>query len=402
MPLPLKSLPLRLRARLIPESHGHGWVPFYNLGYLVFPFLPIVLSLFGDSNQWPGPVRDMLGPTLLAMAVFLPVYFVAYRATGIRSLLCMLAIAGIGYALLPFNSFANAYTIYAIGFAAMLGGSVWMRLAWAAAMLAGLLFEIIALHYPVFIFLITLIVSVAVFFGNHHFVESTRKRAELKLSHDEVRRLATVAERERIGRDLHDLLGHTLSLVALKSELAGKLLRRDPDAAHREIVEVTRVAREALAQVRAAVTGIRAAGIAAELVSAKLLLESDGIGFDAAAAMRTLETGLQDSGGLPASVESALALTLREAVTNIQRHAHARTARVEFAIEAGEAMLRIVDDGRGGAIAPGNGLSGMRERIEALGGRLRIDSRKGEGTRLEIRMPLAAHAGDAVSVGVTS
>ena len=402
MPHSPKSLTLRLRARLIPESHGHGWVPFYNLGYLVFPFLPIVLSLMGDPGKWPGPVPDMLGPTLLAMAVFLPVYFAAYRMTGFRSLLCMLAMAGIGYALLPFNSFANAYTIYAVGFAAMLGGSLWARLGWAAAMLAGLLFEIIALQYPVFIFLITLIVSVAVFFGNHHFVESTHKRAELKLSHDEVRRLATVAERERIGRDLHDLLGHTLSLVALKSELAGKLLHRDPQAAHREIVEVSRVAREALAQVRAAVTGIRAAGIAAELVSAKLLLESDGIGFDAAAAMRELERAVQDGGALPASVESALSLTLREAVTNIQRHAHARTARVAFAIEAGEAVLGIADDGRGGAIAPGNGLSGMRERIEALGGRLRIESPKGEGTRLDIRVPLAAHAGDAVSAGVIS
>lgn len=396
------SLPLRLRARLIPETHGHGWVPFYNLGYLVFPFLPIVLSLIGDPGKWPGPVPDMLGPTLLAMAVFLPVYFAAYRVTGFRSLLCMLVMAGIGYALLPFNSFSNAYTIYAVGFAAMLGGPLWIRLAWAAAMLGALLFEIIALQYPVFIFLITLIVSVAVFFGNHHFIESTRKRAELKLSHDEVRRLATVAERERIGRDLHDLLGHTLSLVALKSELAGKLLRRDPDAAHREIVEVSRVAREALAQVRAAVTGIRAAGIAAELVSAKLLLESDGIGFDAAAAVRMLEAGLQDSGGLPASVETALALSLREAVTNIQRHAHARTAWVEFAIEAGEAALRIVDDGRGGAISPGNGLSGMRERIEALSGRLRIDSRKGEGTRLDIRVPLAHHAADPAKEEVSA
>lgn len=396
------SLPLRLRARLIPEAHGHGWVPFYNLGYLVFPFLPIVLSLFGDPGKWPGPVPDMLGPTLLAMAVFLPVYFAAYRTTGFRSLLCMLAMACIGYALLPFNAFANAYTIYAVGFAAMLGGPLWVRLAWTAAMLAGLLFEIVALQYPVFVFLITLIVSVAVFFGNHHFVESTRKRAELKLSHDEVRRLATVAERERIGRDLHDLLGHTLSLVALKSELAGKLLRRDPDAAYREIVEVARVAREALAQVRAAVTGIRAAGIAAELVSAKLLLETDGIGFDAAAAVRMLETALQDGGALPASVETALALSLREAVTNIQRHAHGRTARVEFAIEAGEAVLRIVDDGRGGAISPGNGLAGMRERIEALGGRLRIDSRKGEGTRLEIRIPLAAHTDAAAACEVAA
>ncbi len=394
MPQASKSLLLRLRAHLIPEAHGHGWVPFYNLGYLLFPFLPIVLSLFGDSNEWPGPVSQMLGPTLLSMVVFLPVYFAAYRMTGIRSVLCMLAMAGIGYALLPFNSFANAYAIYAIGFAAMLGGSIWLRLLWVAAILAGLLFEIIVLHYPVFIFLITLIVSVAVFFGNHHFVESTRKREELKLSHDEVRRLATLAERERIGRDLHDLLGHTLSLVALKSELASKLLQRvdspeGREAAQREIAEVGRVARDALAQVRSAVTGIRAAGIAAELVSAKLLLTSDRIIFEPRVAPHVLEGDT-----LPSQVEAALALTVREAVTNIQRHAHARRAQVALDTDGDEAVLCVVDDGRGGALSPGNGLVGMRERIEALGGRLQIDSRKGEGTRIEVRLPLGAHTGN--------
>jgi two-component system, NarL family, sensor histidine kinase DesK len=257
--------------------------------------------------------------------------------------------------------------------------------------LIGLQFEIMALDYPVFVFLITLIVSLAVFFGNHHFAVSTRKRAELKLSHDEVRRLAALAERERIGRDLHDLLGHTLSLVALKSELAGKLLQRGDsvearEAAHREIIEVSRVARDALTQVRSAVTGIRAIGLPAETVSAKLLLESDGIVFVSTLAPRAL-----DGGALPSNVENALAMTMREAVTNIQRHAHARTARIAFDIEAGEAVLRIDDDGRGGAIVPGNGLSGMRERIEALGGRLRIDARKGAGTRLEARVPLAAN-----------
>ncbi len=125
-----------------------------------------------------------------------------------------------------------------------------------------------------------MIVAVAVFFGNHHFLESQRKRAQLQLSHDEVRRLAALAERERIGRDLHDLLGHTLSLVALKSELAGKLVERDPQAARRELAEVTRVARDALSQVRSAVTGIRAAGLASELASARLLLESDGVSFE--------------------------------------------------------------------------------------------------------------------------
>jgi two-component system sensor histidine kinase DesK len=212
------------------------------------------------------------------------------------------------------------------------------------------------------------------------------KDAALRLSHDEVRRLAATAERERIGRDLHDLLGHTLSLVALKSDLAGKLIAREPEAAQREIGEVSRVAREALSQVRAAVTGIRAAGMAAELASAKLLLECEGVAFRYVVDDQSL-----DGSALPPRVETALAMTVREAVTNIQRHARAQNAEVAFATDGGEAVLRIVDDGRGGAIVPGNGLGGMRERIEALGGQLRVDSGSDRGTRIEARVPLAAN-----------
>ena len=397
MPRTLMPILLQWRARLVPEALGLGWMPFFTLGYLPFLFMPFVLTWFGDARGgWVGPAREVLGPTLLSIAVFLPLYFAAYRLEDTGTRLCMVAIAAIGYALFPVNPFANAYIIYAVAFAATLGRSLWPQLAWTFAILAGLLLETLLLDYPPFVFLITLLVSVGVFFGNHQFAISTRKRAELKLSHDEVRRLATVAERERIGRDLHDLLGHTLSLVALKSDLAAKLLQRGDspearEAAQREIAEVSRVARDALAQVRTAVTGIRAAGFAAELVSARLMLDSDGIAFDTAIAR-----GALDGGVLSPAVESALALTLREAITNLQRHARARAARVELALEWGEAVLRVSDDGRGGALVPGNGLTGMRERIEALGGRLKVDARKGEGTRIEARLPLAMPAaGDA-------
>jgi two-component system sensor histidine kinase DesK len=374
---------LRLRARLIPESEGMGWIPFYHLGYLIFLLLPALLHWLGESRLAPAPLDRLIGPTLLSIAVFLPLYFLAYNVRGLRMLLCTLAIAGLGYALMPYNPFANTYTIYAVGFAAMLGGRLGPRLALAVAILAALLLQIRLIDYPIFVFLVTAFAAVAVFFANHHFLETMRKRAELKLSHDEVRRLASLAERERIGRDLHDLLGHTLSLIALKSDLAGKLVARDPQAAAEEIAEVSRVAREALTQVRSAVTGIRAAGIAAELVSARLLLESDGI-----ALTQSIAPGTLDAGALPPTVENALALTLREAVTNLQRHARARSARLELALEWGEAVLRVSDDGRGGRIVPGNGLAGMRERVEALGGRLRVDARRGEGVVVEARVPL--------------
>jgi two-component system, NarL family, sensor histidine kinase DesK len=388
-PIPMSTL-LHWRARLVPESLGLGWMPIFNLGYLTFLSMPFVLSWFGDARGgWVGPAHEVLGPTLLSIVVFLPLYFAAYRLGDTGTRLCMLAIAGVGYALYPVNPFANAYIIYAVAFAATIERSLRAKLAWASAILGVMLLQTYRLDYPVFVFLITLLVSVGVFFGNYHFAISTRRSAELKLSHDEVRRLATVAERERIGRDLHDLLGHTLSLVALKSDLAAKLLQRGDspesrEAAQREIAEVSRVARDALAQVRTAVTGIRAAGLAAELVSARLLLDSDDIAFDT-----TIARGALDGGVLLPPVESALALTLREAVTNLQRHARARHAKVELALEWGEVVLRVSDDGRGGALVPGNGLTGMRERIEALGGRLRIESGKGKGTRIEARLPLA-------------
>ncbi|HJW47621.1 MAG TPA: sensor histidine kinase [Lysobacter sp.] len=378
MPGSLKTSLLQLRGRLIPEEQCLGWTPFYLLGYLVFLFLPVVLGWLGETEQSFGRMALPLWPTLLSIPVFLPLYFAAYRNVGAKAVACMLAIAGLGYALMPFNPFANTYLIYAASFAASIGGPLWRRASWLALLLGALLAEILLLRYPVFVFLITVIVAVAAFFGNHHFLESQRKRAQLQLSHDEVRRLAALAERERIGRDLHDLLGHTLSLVALKSELAGKLVERDPQAARRELAEVTRVARDALSQVRSAVTGIRAAGLVSELASARLLLESDGVSFRYELAPIAL----------PAREETVLAMTLREAVTNIQRHARARNALAQLSAEGDFAMLRIEDDGRGGAIAPGNGLSGMRERLEALGGRLRVDSMPGRGTCIHAHVPL--------------
>lgn len=204
------------------------------------------------------------------------------------------------------------------------------------------------------------------------------KDAALKLSHDEVRRLAATAERERIGRDLHDLLGHTLSLITLKLELARKLFDRDAAAARRELEEAERVARHALAEVRSAVTGIRATDLAAELASARLLLESSSVHLDYDA----------PPAGLSPEIERGLSLVLREAVTNIARHARASQAQVAFAGEGDAVQLRISDNGNGGIATDGNGLSGMRERIAALGGTLSIDSRKGQGTRLLVRVPV--------------
>jgi two-component system sensor histidine kinase DesK len=144
--------------------------------------------------------------------------------------------------------------------------------------------------------------------------------------------------------------------------------------------------------VRSAVTGIRAAGFAAELASAALLLRTSGVGFE----------HHQQAANLPDPVECALALILREAVTNIARHARATHARVSLTRTGGVLRLLVEDDGRGGIDTHGNGLNGMRERVQALGGTLWVDSPRGAGTRLDISVPLRTNADAATAPGATA
>ena len=358
------------RGKWRSESRFARFGPLISMVWLVWVFGPV----------WSGgdpAFRGWLWPTLASVVVFLVFYARAFTCPRREMVWHVLAIAALGGVLTPFNPFAQCYLIYACSFAAYCGAPK-LSLRIIVSLLALYSGEWFILHLPwIYLFnglMIALMVGVI---GVFQRVEGDR-RAELRLSHDEVRRLAATAERERIGRDLHDLLGHTLSLVAVKSELAKRLLDRDPVAARREIAEVERVAREALSQVRNAVTGIRAAGLAAELASAKLLLESAGVVFDYR----------PPALALPEQVETTLALVLREAVTNIQRHAHATRAEVSVEHERDRAILRVHDNGRGGIGAHGNGLTGMRERIEALGGSLAIRSERGRGTELAIALPL--------------
>jgi len=210
-----------------------------------------------------------------------------------------------------------------------------------------------------------------------------RANKKLGLAHEQIAHLAKLAERERIARDLHDVLGHTLSVVVLKSELAGKLMDRDPVRARHEIGEVEHIARKALGEVREAIRGYRTEGLAAEIARAKKTLDAAGVALDC---------GTKPPQLAPAE-ETVLSLIVREAVTNIVRHAQASHCRLEFASNGFGTALTVEDDGRGGVREEGNGLRGMRERVESIGGKLLIDSGEGtrqgtrQGTRLQIEIP---------------
>ena len=206
--------------------------------------------------------------------------------------------------------------------------------------------------------------------------------ARLGLAHAEVERLAVIAERERIARDLHDLLGHTLSMITLKSELASRLTATDPEGAAREMREVQTISRDTLGEVRQAVRGYRAKGLPAEVADAERALKWAGIECDFAA----------DAVDLPPRHETALALALREGVTNIVRHADAGHVRGCIRHAGDEVTLTLADDGHGGG-SDGNGLAGIRERIERLGGCFSRQSRG--GTTLTVRLPVGEPASAA-------
>jgi two-component system sensor histidine kinase DesK len=207
--------------------------------------------------------------------------------------------------------------------------------------------------------------------------EKARANTKLRLAHEEVEHLATIAERERIARDLHDLLGHTLSVITLKSELASRLAAADPVRAEQEMAEVSQVSRQALREVREAVRGYRSRGLTGELAVAKEMLGAADVTFDYLAA------GVD----LTPAQEGTLALALREAVTNVVRHASATRCTVRLVEEAREVRLEVEDDGHGKQAPDGAGLAGMRERAEALGGSLTLES-SGHGVRLVLRLPV--------------
>ena len=211
--------------------------------------------------------------------------------------------------------------------------------------------------------------------------ELTEARAELA-------RLAVAEERERFARDLHDLLGHSLSVIALKAELAGRLLPGRPDEAAEEVAELEQVARGALTEVREAVSGYRQPTLDGELAGARMALSAAGIDADVELPQVPLDP----------EVEAVLAWAVREGATNVIRHSGASHCKVRVGAGLTEASVEVVDDGVGavgrngsgtgvGANSAGHGLVGLAERAQVLHGRLEAGSPPNGGFRLVVTVP---------------
>jgi len=186
---------------------------------------------------------------------------------------------------------------------------------------------------------------------------------DLHAARAELADVAVAADRERLAGELHDLLARTLSLIAVKAELASRLSARGDDGASAELADVQRLARQAVRDVRDAVSGSVSPSLETELAAAEIALRAAGI-----------EGIVERCGGeIDPAYESTLAWAVREAVTNVVKHSGARTCRIELQVSEGSTTLHIRDDGRGGTHgSEGSGLPGLADRVQALGGTLKV------------------------------
>ena len=350
--------------RLLPKDQD--WTPYAYLIYLLFF---ATAPLFYPMPAW------QTAATVAATLVFLPLYFWAYWLRGYKALGVIGLFVLIGSLFAPINPGASVFFVYGASF---LGKAFDTAAAYRllAAMLALIALESWIFQFSPYFWIPALVFTALIGSVIVQQMRGKRLNQALVMAQDEVAHMAQIAERERIARDLHDILGHTLSVIILKSELASRISSTDPARATDEIRDVERIARDALAQVRAAVRGYRSAGIASELKSARETLETAGI---------RVETQIETP-PLSAAQEGVIALALREAVTNVVRHAQATFCRLTLRRNGSFCELEIQDNGLGGAAEEGSGLIGMRQRVETLGGALERDG--SHVTLLRIRVPV--------------
>ncbi len=367
------AAPLDLYGRTETQT---GWRSSYLwLAYSVFFFIEPVLR--HRTRYWLRQIPVYL--------VFLALYVVYVQVCRRNVRLAVLAgFFLLGVWAIPYNVGASSFFIYVV---AMLPFCTESNAVFFGVMVLEVATLAVENHFfaqanPVN-YAITGFFALVVGLSNLFVAQGKRADLKLRLAQEENVQLVAVAERERIARDLHDVLGHTLSVVVLKAELAGRLLGKGTAQARAavEIADVERTARTALAEVREAIGGYRSKGLVAEVEQARQTLDAAGVRL----------VCRETPPSLRAREETVLSLIVREAVTNIVRHAGATECTMEFAVTAdGFASLQVADNGRvalerQAPLREGNGLRGMRERVQELGGRFRVES--GAGTRLVIELP---------------
>jgi len=370
-------------------------------------WVPLSIPAFIRLFQAHPPLPQLIA-TLFGVALFFGIYLLASWRRAVNL---------VATSTLPSHTEASTWlTIAALTglglILTMLSGSEWQTLFYYTSGYVG--GSLLIRRAILVVFVITLLATVAGWFAGLGWIDlaqtivfipaivfitrsvmwSITTSWQLNDARKEIARLAVMTERLRIARDLHDLLGHNLSLIALKSELAKRLVNVAPERAIVEISDVENVARTTLQEVREAVSAFRQPTLKSELNAAQEILAAAGIAyhFDG-------DESMIDA--LPTTIEAVLSWTVREAVTNVIRHSRAHQCTIRMTRNAQEIGIEVIDDGAvftsvSSSDNEGNGLRGLTERVETLGGRCETSPREEGGFLLAVSVPLAQPNHDAI------
>lgn len=361
---------------LFPRS---PWLSIY--GWTIFGILPFFF-IFRSSS----PIEITVGIALVLL--FFLCYRFSYRSkTGlvymwisIEMVINIVMTLLFGYVYLSlFIAFFIGNIRHPVGFFIIYGIHIALTIG---AIVAGFFIDI-DLFLPQFHFILISVIGVVLLpFNLYNRGKREKLEGQLEHARERIAELIILEERERIARDLHDILGQKLSLIGLKSDLAGRLIHKNPSAAENELLDIRQTASTALKEVRDLVDDIRMTKLSDELVRVQHVLK--------AAEMNYTMTGDPHFTKIPPLVENVLSMCVKEAVTNIVKHSYATTCHFTFEQTEEIITVTICDDGIGipaqGRNLPGNGLQGMRERLEFVNGQLDISG--GKGTEIVIRVPI--------------
>ncbi len=350
-------------------------------GFAMLPWLLMGMGSFSNllqgrtPNPWIGALGLLAFNSLYITVVFRAFVKEARQARRTRWLLAGLAAITLGLALGYGGSWLMFFPLLGLATGSVLRGRQLAPAAFglsvAAAVVGGVRegWEATGIAYGTFL---SVMVTAAI-------LALSETVKDLRAAREELARAAVEKERLRFSRDLHDLLGHTLSVIVVKAEATRRLAPRDLAAALGQVTDIEAVGRQALTEIREAVTGYREGSLATELDRARDLLEAAGV-----------EAAVRQSGPpLAPPTAALLGWVVRECATNVVRHAGATRCEIEVSGGAGQARLVIADDGRGeGAGPPGSGLKGLAERLAAAGGSLTSGPVAGSGFRVTAVLPV--------------
>lgn len=364
-----------------------------NTGLSLFAWIAFCLLPFYFIFRLNTPSEVIIGILMIVL------FFAVYRLSFISKGWTVYVSVGIQIGINIGMTLYFGYVYFAL-FLAFFIGNIHNRIGFITLYVIHLVTTIAAVTAGFFIqnqifytqipFIILSVIGVILIpFNLYNRNKQEKLEGQLEDANKKISQLIVIEERQRIARDLHDTLGQKLSLIGLKSDLAGKLVTRDPETAKNEIDDIHQTARTALKEVREMVSHMKSAKLQDEIIRIKQVLK--------AAQMDLHLEGDPNIKNTPLLVENVLSMCLKEAVTNVVKHSHATVCEVLIKQSPSEVLIQVHDNGIGSTddldFPQGHGIRGMRERLEFVNGSLAIST--SDGTTLTIQVPNVIQEGSS-------